>query len=296
MRESKIRLFLTVMALVTVINIVLLIAPGVALGEGAGSTYNAQLEASPDVVQVDADVQVPDESANFAANYSGGLEFVVHPVAEKSAPKYGIFDQWHGVVDEDEYLVGVDVSEWNGKINWERLKNHIDFAVLRVGGSYEWTSKCYKDERFEYNAKECERLGIPYGVYFYSTGQDAWDAAIEGDYVADALEGFNPTLPVFLDLEWEELAELDSSAQLTEVARTFCGRISSAGYLPGVYASVSWWEYLLTDSSFDQWAKWVAQYDGYCDVSCNCWQYDQDGEMPGFDCPVDLNIWYPEAA
>ncbi len=285
MKESKSRLFLCILALATVLNIALVMAPGIALGEGDGDSDDIVLEDS----QSDgALAEGESEGESFAE-----LEYISFPTRDDAQSPY--FDAWNDAAEGD-WLVGVDVSEWNGSIDWETLSDYVDFAILRVGGSYEWSSECYGDEQFAHNASECERLGIPYGVYFYSTAVDAWDAAIEAEFVADQLQGFSPSLPVFLDLEWVELSEPESAGILTEVARTFCGRMSAAGRLPGVYSSASWWEYLLTDPCFDQWAKWVAQYDGYCDVDCNCWQYDQHGEMPGFDWPVDLNVWFPHAA
>lgn len=285
MGKSKSRLFLCILALATVLNIALVMAPGIALGEGDGSDDIQLAETQSDGAWYEGESE---------DGLSRDLEYVSLPSPDEHS-NVAYFDDWNDAAEGD-WLVGVDVSEWNGTIDWETLSDYVDFAILRVGGSYEWSSECYGDEQFAHNASECERLGIPYGVYFYSTAVDAWDAAIEAEFVADALQGYSPQLPVFLDLEWVELSEPESAGILTEVARTFCGRMVVAGRLPGVYSSVSWWEYLLTDPCFDQWAKWVAQYDGYCDVRCNCWQYDQQGDMPGFDWPVDLNVWFPHAA
>lgn len=282
MKESKSRLFICVLALATLLNIAFVMAPGTALGEGDDGSEEIAYE------DVSSDALEEGESEDDSSTDS---EPLLYPSRENYEP-IASFDEWYDA-ETGEWLIGVDVSEWNGWIDWEAVKDSgVKFAILRCGGTYEGSSTPYTDEKFEHNARECERVGLPYGVYFYSTAYDAWSAAIEAEYVANLLADYNPSLPVFLDLEYVELSEPENAGPLTEVARTFCGRIAAAGKLPGIYSSASWWEYLLTDPCFDQWAKWVAQYDGHCDVECDCWQYDDDGDMPGFDWPVDLNVWF----
>lgn len=199
------------------------------------------------------------------------------------------------LLDEvNEKLFGIDVSEWNAQVDWERVQaDGVEFAILKCGGSDWWGGGCYADSEFLRNAAECERLGIPYGVYFFSTADDSLEAAIEAKFVSTMLVGLNPTLPVFLDLELEELSDPECAGALTEVAQSFCGIVEAAGYMPGVYASYSWWEYLLTDPCFDNWAKWAAAYDGtFALEGAECWQFSHSGWIDGIDWPVDLNTWY----
>ena len=191
-------------------------------------------------------------------------------------------------------LFGIDVSEWNAQIDWERVQaDGVDFAILKCGGSDWWGGGCYADSEFERNAKECERLGIPYGVYFFSTADNALEAAIEAKFVSTMLVGLNPTLPIFLDLELEELSDPECAGLLTEVSQTFCGIMEAAGWHPGIYASYSWWEYLLVDPCLDNGAKWIAAYDGTFDhEGAECWQFSHSGWVDGIDWPVDLNYWF----
>lgn len=216
--------------------------------------------------------------------------FVEASYAEVASDELLAFKEEHA----GEQLIGIDVSEWNATIDWESVQDcGIDYAILRCGGSFDASNTCYDDSEFRRNALECERLGIPYGVYFYSSATDIWEAANEAWFTAAQLEGLHPTLPVFIDLEQEWMGSPEYSGLLTEIASSFCQNVELAGYTPGVYASVSWWEHLLIDPCFDEWGKWVAQYDGYCDSEgAEWWQYDYEGEVPGIDWPVDMNVWY----
>ncbi len=206
-------------------------------------------------------------------------------------------DEYYSDYEEEyapSYLVGVDVSEWNGTIDWERVQEDgIEFAILRCGGTYEWSDGIYDDDEFLRNALECERLGIPYGVYYYSSAMSSEAALNEAWFVLEQLQGLSPSLPVFIDLEYQGLNSIEYADTLATVASTFCDSMSYAGYQPGVYANISWWDYLLTDSCFDQWPKWVAQYEHYCESDdCMWWQYTCKGSVSGIDWPVDMNIWY----
>ena len=122
---------------------------------------------------------------------------------------------------------------------------------------------------------ECERLGIPYGVYAYSYAKNADDAVKGADQIIALLKGHNPTLPVYLDLEDNSIKDTDHAS----IAKAFCNTISAAGYTPGIYASASWFKNILTDPCFTNsgWGIWTAQYWygqrydaslGLCGVSC----------------------------
>ena len=190
------------------------------------------------------------------------------------------------------YGYGIDVSDWNGKIDWEAARaDGVSFAILRCGGSDDWGG-CYEDTLFEYNASECERLGIPYGVYFYSTADTSWEAAIEAESVLSTIAGYSPTLPVFLDLECYWMGDPSWSDVLDTVAGTFTSYIEYSGYTAGVYASASWWHYLLTDEMYDYMPRWVAQYGSSLEIDgATFWQSSANGSVAGISTPVDINWW-----
>ena len=187
---------------------------------------------------------------------------------------------------------GIDVSEWNGEIDWERVKaDGISFAILRVGYS------TYEDASFEYNASECERLGIPYGVYVYSYARTADQAAKEAEAVIRYLAGHTLDYPVYTDIEDTNAQGSLKPADFAAMATAFCTRIEQAGYEPGVYSMLSWWETNFTSSVFDSWSKWIAQIYSECQYegSFRIWQCCWTGRVAGISTDVDLNFEFGDA-
>lgn len=174
---------------------------------------------------------------------------------------------------------GIDVSRWQGTIEWDKVKaDDVSFAILRC--SYGWhddlTDLGYQDKTFEYNATQCERLGIPYGVYhmsYASLASDAHPGKREGAYALACLGSHRPTLPVYYDLELEDkyndkgvrtyaspMPYRDPTA-MGDIAQDFCDTISAAGLVPGVYSNLTWFTHYLTDPRFNNWERWYANYN-----------------------------------
>lgn len=182
-----------------------------------------------------------------------------------------------GVIVGNMVAMGVDISHHNGIMTadrWNELKNAgVKFVILRCG--YGQTGV---DQRWRLNATTLENLGIPYGVYLYSyagfdpatstsaarimdTAEAVEDARAEAKHTLDLIKGYNVTLPVYFDLEEATLQDTSHKALLSAMAKEWCSVIAQAGYTPGVYANLWWWNNLLTDSSFSNYERWVAQYN-----------------------------------
>ena len=195
---------------------------------------------------------------------------------------------------------GIDVSEHQGRIDWNAVKaSGIDFAILRVGfGAPSWGGRV--DYQFIVNISECERLGIPYGVYIYSYAFDNQQAADEASMVINCLSGHNPRLPVYYDLEDNSIIANGRQTGIASRAQVFCNRISAAGYEPGIYANLNWFNNILTDSVFksSSWDHWIAQYNSQCDYTGNYsfWQYKSNGKVPGINGNVDMNYAYVDVS
>lgn len=195
---------------------------------------------------------------------------------------------------------GIDVSEHQGRIDWNAVKTSgIDFAILRVGfGAPSWGGRV--DYQFNRNISECERLGIPYGVYIYSYAFDNQQAADEASMVINCLSGHNPRLPVYYDLEDNSIIANGRQTGIASRAQVFCNRISAAGYEPGIYANLNWFNNILTDSVFksSSWDHWIAQYNSQCDYTGNYsfWQYKSNGKVPGINGNVDMNYAYVDVS
>ncbi len=197
---------------------------------------------------------------------------------------------------------GIDVSEHNKMIDWEAAKaDGVDFAIIRCGYGSDFE---YQDDLWwEYNVSECERLGIPYGVYLYSYAYNTDMAWSEAQHALRLLEGHHPTLPVFFDMEDSTtfVKYADGSINL-EASRTnfgdmayiFCEAMENAGYWAGVYANLNWFNTYLTDSRFELYMRWVAQYNYRCDWDGPkvLWQSTSSGRVDGVSGNVDINFDY----
>ena len=192
-------------------------------------------------------------------------------------------------------LTGIDVSEHQGQINWEKVKvSGIDFAIIRCGYGMDMESQ--DDKWFIYNATECERVGMPYGVYLYSYATNTTRAASEAAHTLRLLKGRSLSYPVYFDMEDASTIIGNTPAErqknLANIAKTFCNAIEDAGYPVGVYANLNWWTNYLTDSCFNQWYRWVAQYNSSCDYTGEyaMWQYTSSGSVNGISGRVDMNF------
>lgn len=178
----------------------------------------------------------------------------------------------------------IDISQWQGTIDWNTVAPNIDGVIIRCGWGSDYIGQ--DDTFFERNSSECERLGIPYGVYLYSYAQSVDAAKSEAQHVLRLISGKNLSLPVYWDSE-ESGTEYNASAK----AMAFCEVIRNAGYTPGVYASLSWWNaYLQGVTDVSKWcARWQADSPG---MQCDIWQYTSDGNVPGIIGRVDMNECY----
>ena len=195
-------------------------------------------------------------------------------------------------------LSGIDVSKHNGKIDWEKVKNSgVDFAIIRVG--YGQNMESQDDPMFKYNISECERLGIPYGVYIYSYALNTEHAKSEADHVLRLIKGHNPEFGIWYDLEdadgYKQNNGMPSNEKLVDIAITFCEKIKANGYQNvGIYASLDWLKTKLNSSKLDKYDKWVAQWGDKCTYEKDyiMWQYTDSGKVDGITGNVDMNIYY----
>lgn len=181
----------------------------------------------------------------------------------------------------------IDVSEHQGYFDWEKVKPHIDGAILRCGYGSDYEDQ--DDAYFRRNADECTRLGIPFGVYLYSYAKTPIQARSEADHVLRQIQGYRLSYPVYLDLE-----EAQCRDGVVERACVFGDIIEAAGYWCGIYANLYWWEVILKDG-LERFTKWVAQYHSQCDYTgthLDIWQYTAKGSVDGIPGPVDMNACY----
>lgn len=197
--------------------------------------------------------------------------------------------------------LGIDVSSYNGCVNWEAAKAQgIDFAILRVGGRG-WTSGKTYDDSFFYNyMKDARKVGIKLGLYFYSTAITPDEAVKEANFTLKRLAEMPLDLPIYFDSEYSGeypygRADLLSKGQRTDIARAFCETIERAGYEAGVYASQNFWGTTLDYLPVSQYSVWLANYTRDLSLPTffydyNMWQFTESGHVNGFTGGVDMNV------
>ena len=193
-------------------------------------------------------------------------------------------------------LKGIDVSVYQGQINWEKVKPHIDFAIIRCGLGDDIQSQ--DDKQFERNYSECVRLGIPFAVYFFSYAVNKDKVSKEIAHIKRLLNGKKITAPVYIDVEntaglnWRNI----SNAYLLEIMQEFSRQLNTLGYKMGIYSSRSaFWNEKMTDKWYDNVSKWVAEYsDKVHDFTrtYDIWQNSSKGSIDGISGNVDTNIMY----
>lgn len=182
----------------------------------------------------------------------------------------------------------IDVSEHQGWIDWELATECVDGVIIRIGYGSDYESQ--DDKYASRNMDECERLGIPYGVYLYSYASDMGEVASEIEHALRMLEGRNPVLGIWFDTEQAGLEWISFDA-----AMAFCGAMRDAGYRTGVYCYQSWY-YSYMGGIERQWPIWFASYTDSPVMPDNvyAWQYTSDGYVNGIGGRVDMNHWYHE--
>lgn len=200
--------------------------------------------------------------------------------------------------DEHDYMLGVDVSEHQGYIDWDKVKAEgYDFAFIRIGyRGYGKAGNLKSDSRFAENYQNASKAGLKVGVYFFAQAVNEEEALEEADFVLSLLGDRRPELPVVYDPEsiLDDDARTDgvSGEQFTKNTIAFCDRIKEAGYEPFVYANMLWEAFFLDLKQIDV-PLWYADYEPVPQTPYDFvfWQYSNTGKVNGVEGDCDLNIW-----
>ena len=196
----------------------------------------------------------------------------------------------------------IDVSSWQGDVDWAKAKaDGVEGTIIRLG--YGWGNDA--DTKAQRNINECKRLGIPFGIYWYSYAYDANCARAEGNDVAAKLRqmGVSPNdlkYPVYYDLEkwtWTGHTPPTNPNVYSGMADAWYGALQSAGYKNlGVYSYTSYLQGPLNNSSIYAKTRWVAQYGARMEfpsfgTNDRGWQYTSSGHINGISGSVDMNAF-----
>ena len=203
----------------------------------------------------------------------------------------GKFYNSKGDIIEGVVAKGIDISQWNGNVDWATVKKtDVNYAILRCGFGMDQSDQ--DDTKWKQNADACTKNDIPFGVYIYSYADTVERAISEAQHVLRLVKGYKLTYPIYYDLEETSVRKSVSKSGIAKIAKAFCDTIEAAGYRVGIYANTDWFENYLTDPVFDNWTRWVAQWNYECTYSgtYKMWQCTDNGQVNGINGAVDLNM------
>lgn len=197
--------------------------------------------------------------------------------------------------------VGLDLSCYNGRIDWELIKAQgIDFVILRLGGRGWGSGLIYSDTRFLEYFDAAKAAGLNVGVYFYSTAINQHEAIEEAEYIMDKLRGAPLELPVFLDCEYSGSypngrADMLGRDTRGEIITAFSKTLTSRGYRAGFYSGSYYISHELDRAALAGQCVWIANYTKNnalpaVDFRYDIWQYTANGRIAGVFGPVDINV------
>lgn len=200
--------------------------------------------------------------------------------------------------DEVASCVGIDLSEYQGEVDFEKIKEQgIDFVMLRIGGRYySEQGDMYSDSKFFDYYEAAKDAGLDVGAYFFSQAKDAQEAQQEAEYTLELLSGTPLDYPIAFD--WE-IIEGDSArtdnvtgAELTDAALAFCTTVQEQGYKAIIYSNTNLMYYKYDLERLKNTEFWIADYEYHPSMYYNftMWQYDIEGQLDGIQGNVDLNI------
>lgn len=196
----------------------------------------------------------------------------------------------------------IDVSSWQGDIDWAKAKaDGVEGAIIRLG--FGWGNDA--DAKAQRNINECKRLGIPFGIYWYSYAEDASGSRQEGNDVVSKLRqfGVRPNdlkYPVYYDLEswtWTGHTPPNDPNVYNGIVNAWYGALQSGGYQNlGVYSYTSYLQGSLNNANIYAKTRWVAQYGPQMEFTAfgtndRGWQYTSSGQINGISGSVDMNAF-----
>ena len=179
----------------------------------------------------------------------------------------------------------IDVSQHQGVIEWKEVGKVIDYAILRCG--YGSNIHSQHDKQFNYNATQCEKYGIPYGVYLYSYAKNLNNNLSEINHILSQIKNRNVVMPLYYDIEETDICY---KYDVKKFAENFVRTVRANGYEAGIYSGEYIFKKYLNTVDCD--SRWVARYNrDKPRIKYDIWQYTSTGVLSGINKYVDLNIY-----
>ena len=190
--------------------------------------------------------------------------------------------------------IGIDVSKWQGDIDFKKLKEAgVEFIMIRIGGTRGKNGKYFVDEKFKYNIEMAKKYNIKAGVYFYSYADSIETARKDAKWVLKQIKKYKVDMPIAFD--WEEWSSFNdynlSFFGLTSMAEEFIKVIENNGYKGMIYSSKTYLENVWLPTKYDIWLAHYTNKTNY-NGKYKLWQICSDGKVDGIDTMVDIDIMY----
>lgn len=196
----------------------------------------------------------------------------------------------------DDTQIGIDVSKWQGDIDFSKLKaSGVEFVIIRVGSSNGLNGENFVDSKFIQNVKNANAVGIPVGIYFYSYASTIDRAISDAKWIVEQIKDYKVDLPIAFDWEnWGSFNKFDVSFfGLTNIAKGFMDTIKDAGYDAMLYSSKTYLENIWLPTSYPVWLAHYTKNTNYTG-DYSFWQICSNGRVDGISGDVDINIRYIE--
>lgn len=196
----------------------------------------------------------------------------------------------------DDTQIGIDVSKWQGDIDFSKLKaSGVEFVIIRVGSSNGLNGENFVDSKFIQNVKNANAVGIPVGIYFYSYASTIDRAISDAKWIVEQIKDYKVDLPIAFDWEnWGSFNKFDVSFfGLTNIAKGFMDTIKDAGYDAMLYSSKTYLENIWLPTSYPIWLAHYTKNTNYTG-DYSFWQICSNGRVDGISGDVDINIRYIE--
>lgn len=213
--------------------------------------------------------------------------------------------EWEGEasykIEEGIYAKrGIDVSTFQGDIDWEKVKNDgIEYAIIRLGFRGYESGKIVLDSKYEENIEGSLAAGLDTGVYFFTEALTEKEAIEEADFVIENLEGYKINMPVVIDVEESAAPDKTRTKDLTAEQRTknviaFCNRIKDAGYEVMIYGNLKSFMLMMDIEQLEGYDKWFAyyRYPFHFPYKIRMWQYTSWEKVNGIKGGVDVNLMF----
>lgn len=248
---------------------------------------------------------VGDYKLTYVVTDSSGNEtkkdFTLHVIEEPTTPQPPTppkeptyFDDILDNYKTEKTKIGIDVSKWQGEIDWEKVKNAgAEFAIIRVGYQTDYDGENVVDPYFVANIEGAKRVGLPVGIYYYSYSKNIDQAKEQANWVKEQLKDYEIDLPIAFDWEsWNSFNKAGMSFYtINKSANVFLDTLVENGYKGMLYGSKTYLEKIWYPTEHD---TWLAHYTSKTTYQGKyfLWQMCDTGRIDGINGNVDIDIMY----